>query len=101
MDGEKQREQFEKIYLRTKEMTYDRIAAKCFAADDVDDIFQNTYIAVYKALGKLKEPPPNEEAFVMLICNRQLMKYYSAVIDNLVNEIKKEEEVNDGTEQPL
>ena len=42
MDGEKQREQFEKIYLRTKEMTYDRIAAKCFAADDVDDIFQNT-----------------------------------------------------------
>ncbi|SDB20232.1 Sigma-70, region 4 [Ruminococcaceae bacterium FB2012] len=79
MDGEKQREQFEKIYLRTKEMAYDRIAAKCFAADDVDDIFQNTYIAVYKALGKLKEPPPNEEAFVMLICNRQLMKYYSAV----------------------
>ena len=79
MDGSEQREQFEKIYLQTKEMIYDRIAAKCFAIDDVDDIFQNTYIAVYKALAGLNEPPPNGEAFVMLICNRQLMKYYSAV----------------------
>ena len=73
------REQFGKIYVQTKEMIYNRIAAKCYAIDDVDDIFQNTYVAVYKALGNLDEPPPNPDAFVMLICSRQLMKYYSAV----------------------
>lgn len=73
------KEQFERIYVQTKEMIYDHIAAKCYAPDDVDDIFQNTYIAVYRALTRLDDPPANEEAFVMLIANRQLMKYYSAV----------------------
>ena len=72
-------EQFEKIYVQTKEMIYNHIAAKCYAINDVDDIFQNTYVAVFKALAKLDEPPPNPEAFVMLICSRQLAKYYSAV----------------------
>ena len=73
------REQFEEIYMQTKEMIYNRIAAKCYAIDDVDDIFQNTYAAAYKALCKLQQPPANAEAFMMLIANRQLMKYYSAV----------------------
>ena len=77
-DLEDSREQFEKIYVQTKEMIYNRIAAKCYAIDDVDDIFQNTYAAVFKALKGLDAPPPNPEAFVMLICNRQLAKYYSA-----------------------
>ena len=71
--------EFERIYIKTKEKVYNRIAAKCYATDDVDDIFQNTYVAVYKALCRLEELPPDEDAFVMLIANRQLIKYYSAV----------------------
>ncbi len=78
MDSKESREQFEKLYALTKKRIYDRIAAKCYAIDDVDDIFQNTYLAVIRALEKLDEPPPEPEAFVMLICSRQLMKYYSA-----------------------
>ena len=77
--GLKAESEFERIYIQTKERVYDHIAAKCYAIDDVDDIFQNTYVAVYKALCRLEELPQNEDAFVMLIANRQLMKYYSAV----------------------
>ena len=70
---------FEAVYGNTKKTVYDHIAAKCFSLSNIDDIFQNTYVEVFKALERLSEPPPNEEAFVMLIANRQLAKYYSAV----------------------
>ncbi|MBR6044405.1 MAG: sigma-70 family RNA polymerase sigma factor [Ruminococcus sp.] len=70
---------FEALYQHTKKKVYDHITAKCFALADIDDIFQNTYVEVWKALSKRSDPVPDEEAFVMLIANRQLAKYYSAV----------------------
>ncbi|MBR6337317.1 MAG: RNA polymerase sigma factor [Ruminococcus sp.] len=70
---------FEEIYNSTKENTYRYIAAKCYNIDDVDDIYQNTYISVYNALEKRDSPPENNEAFVILIAKRELFKYYGLV----------------------
>ena len=71
------REEFEKLYDRTKESVHRYIAAKCFCLDDIDDIYQNVWLAVYGALSKRPDSPPNEEAFIMLIAKRQLGRYYS------------------------
>ena len=44
---------------------------------DADDIYQNTWLAVFTAVTERPEPIPNEEAFVILIAKRQLGRYYS------------------------
>lgn len=81
------REDFDGIYERTKENVHRFIAAKCFSLDDVDDIYQNVWLAVYEAVLQRTEPLPAEEAFVMLIAKRQLGRYYSlaAKLRNLVS----------------
>jgi len=71
--------EFESLYDRNKSMSYNYIAKKCFAIDDVDDIFQNTWIEIYTALTKRNDPPADPAAFVMLITKRQLTKYYSFI----------------------
>lgn len=70
---------FEEIYNQTKENTYRYIAAKCYNIDDIDDLYQNTYICVYNALEKRDDPPENAEAFVILIAKRELFKYYGLI----------------------
>ena len=70
---------FEKIYNETKDNTYKFIAAKCYNIDDIDDIYQSTYISVFDALSKRDEPPENNEAFVILIAKRELFKYYGLI----------------------
>ncbi|MBR6872648.1 MAG: sigma-70 family RNA polymerase sigma factor [Ruminococcus sp.] len=81
------REDFDRIYEGTKESVHRFVAAKCFSLDDVDDIYQNVWLAMFEALEKRKDPIPNEEAFVMLIAKRQLGRYYSlaAKLRNLVS----------------
>ena len=71
------RSEFEKLYDRTKESVHRYIAAKCFDLSDVDDIYQNTWLAVFEAVNDRPYPLPNEEAFVILIAKRQLSRYYS------------------------
>ncbi len=70
---------FETIYNRTKENTYRFITAKCYNIDDIDDIYQNTYISVYDALCKKDSEPENYEAFVILIAKRELFRYYGLI----------------------
>lgn len=70
---------FEKIYNKTKENTYRFIAAKCYNIDDIDDIYQNTYIAVFDALKKRSEPPESYEGFVITVAKRELFKYYGLI----------------------
>lgn len=67
---------FEEIYSETKEAAYRYITAKCFDLDDIDDIYQSTFINVYDALVKRKDPVADNEAFVILIAKRTLAKYY-------------------------
>lgn len=71
------RASFDELYNRTKESVHRYIAAKCFDLGDVDDIYQNTWLAVYLAVTERQDPIPNEEAFVILIAKRQLGRYYS------------------------
>ena len=78
------RAEFEKLYDRTKESVHRYIMAKCFDLGDVDDIYQNTWLAVYLAVTDRQYPLPNEEAFVILIAKRQLGRYYS-----LASKLKK------------
>ena len=70
---------FETVYDKTKENTYRYIAAKCYNIDDIDDLYQNTYITVYDALCKRGSEPENIEAFVILIAKRELFKYYGLI----------------------
>ena len=70
---------FEKIYNDTKESTYRFIAAKCYNIDDIDDIYQSTYISLFDALKKRDTPPENSEAFVITIAKRELFKYYGLI----------------------
>ena len=70
---------FEEIYNETKENTYRFIAAKCYNIDDIDDIYQSTYISVYDALLKREGRIENKEAFVILIAKRELFKYYGLI----------------------
>ena len=70
---------FTKIYDETKEHTYKFITARCYNIDDIDDIYQNTYISVYDALTKRGSEPENAEAFVILIAKRELFKYYGFI----------------------
>ena len=81
------RASFDELYDRTKESVHRYIAAKCFDLEDVDDIYQNTWLAVFEAVADRREPIPNEEAFVILIAKRQLGRYYSlaARLKNLVS----------------
>lgn len=81
------RAEFEELYDRTKESVHRYIAAKCFDLNDVDDIYQTTWLAVFEAVSDRREPIPNEEAFVILIAKRQLGRYYSlaAKLKNLIS----------------
>ena len=68
--------QFEQLFEQTKSAVYKYIAAKCRSIDDIDDIFQETYMSVYTYLkngGEIKEP----EAFVKTVAKRTLGRYYS------------------------
>ena len=67
---------FDKIYTLTKTEVYKYIAAKCRSIDDIDDIFQETYIGVYEYLkngGEINKPT----AFAKTVAKRTLSRYYS------------------------
>ena len=82
-----ERRDFDALYDRTKESVHRYIAAKCYSLDDIDDIYQNTWLAVFEAVTDRPDPIPNEEAFVILIAKRQLGRYYSlaAKLRNLIS----------------
>ena len=73
------KELFDKIYNETKESTFKYITAKCYDLCDIDDIFQNTYMTVYRALKRRDREIENTEAFVILIAKRELFKYYGLI----------------------
>ena len=73
MDGINER--FEYIYEQTKHEIYRYITVKCRCIDDIDDLFQDTYVSVYQYLkngGDITEPA----GFVKTVAKRTLGRYY-------------------------
>lgn len=67
---------FNAVYQQTKSEIYRYLLKKCKNISDIDDLFQDTYIAVFRFLddgGTIE----NSEAFVKTIAKRTLSKYYS------------------------
>lgn len=66
---------FEMIYNETKEHVYRFIAAGCYRLDDIDDIYQNTYVSIYNSIrkGRQIEDP---EAFAVHAAKHELHRYY-------------------------
>ena len=67
---------FDKIYFDTKEEIYRYICVKCRYIGDIDDIFQDTYVALYEYLQRNTKPIENPIALVRTICRRRLIKHY-------------------------
>lgn len=72
-------ELFAEIYEETKSAVYRYIASKCRSIEDIDDIFQDAYIEIYKSVGRTKDKIENKEAFAVAVTKRCISKYYSAL----------------------
>jgi RNA polymerase sigma factor (sigma-70 family) len=70
---------FDEIYNSTNKSVLALITAKCGRAADISDIFQETYMELYKVLSERGADyiNKNEKAFVMKIAKRKVAQYYS------------------------
>ncbi|MCL2571415.1 MAG: sigma-70 family RNA polymerase sigma factor [Defluviitaleaceae bacterium] len=69
---------FEDIYNSTQKLCLTFITAKCKRTADVADIFQDTYVELYKVMKKHgTDYVDNHEAFVLWLAKKKLAKYYS------------------------
>ena len=70
-------ENFEKIYNNTYNQVLQYIICKCSNIDDINDLIQETYIALYKTLcGKKHLILDNYTSYVIGIAKKQISKYY-------------------------
>ena len=67
---------FEDIYSRQQAAVLRYITAKCLNISDIDDIYQDTFLNVYRSLCNTDKPIENEEAFVINIAKKSLSRYY-------------------------
>ena len=69
---------FDEIYHATHKAVLGYITAKCARTADIADIFQETYLALFRTLQSRGDAYiENETAFVMQIARRKLARYYS------------------------
>ena len=69
---------FNEIYNSTSRAALAFITAKCGRTADIGDIFQDTYMELYKVLSKRGAAYiTNEKALVFRIARRKLARYYS------------------------
>jgi len=69
---------FGEIYNSTNKAVLTFITAKCGRTDDISDIFQETYLELYKILDKRgADYVTHEKAYVMRIAKRKIARYYS------------------------
>ena len=74
---------FNEIYASTSESTLSYIAAKCPNIDDMNDIFQETYMELFRVLTqKGADYVKNGEAFAIKLAKQKIYKHYS-VFDRL------------------
>lgn len=77
LDGQDKR--FEQIYENTKVAALRFITSKCLNICDIEDIYQETYLAVCRSLKNRTERIDSEEAYVIAIAKRCVSRHYSAV----------------------
>ena len=69
---------FDDIYNSTNKAVLAFITAKCGRIADVGDVFQETYIELYKILNKRgADYVTNEKALVMRLARQKISKHYS------------------------
>ena len=69
---------FDEIYAATQRSALIYITAKCARNADIGDIFQETYLALYRTLRNNPDMRiENESAFVLKIARRILARYYN------------------------
>jgi len=69
---------FDEMYDSTNKAVLAFITAKCGRTDDINDIFQETYMELYKILVKRgAEYVTNEKALILRIAKRKVARYYS------------------------
>jgi len=70
--------QFEEIYSSTQKMTHAYIAARCRHTADISDIFQETYMELYRVMQKRgADYIANESAFVLWLAKKKLARHYT------------------------
>ena len=74
MDGP--RLKFESVYEHTQAAALKYITSKCLSICDIDDIYQDTFLNVYRAICNTDKEIENEEAFVISIAKKSLSRYY-------------------------
>ena len=70
-------ENFEEIYNETYKRTLSYIVCKCANIDDVNDLLQDTYVELYKALKRRKYiEVDNYQNYIIGIANKRVKKFY-------------------------
>ena len=70
---------FEEIYKRNQTAVLRFITAKCLSISDIDDIYQDTFLNVYRSLCNTEKPIVNEEAWVISIAKKSISRYYGVI----------------------
>lgn len=76
MHTEKLLKKFQEIYDETYNNTIKYIICKCKNLNDVDDIIQETYLEMYKAL-KDKKNILNYQTYIISIAKNKIFKYFN------------------------
>ena len=83
---------FDKYYNDTYEYVLKYVVCKCFNMNDIEDIMQNIYFSVYKAIIKGKEI---NKAYIMGIANKKVNDYYRFKYkDKLITLFNKEDGID-------
>lgn len=78
MTGQSVDSLFNRIYDATRRKILGYLTAKCSSPTDIGDIFQETYLALHRALQRHgTDYVKNPDAFVMKLARHQLSRYYS------------------------
>ena len=77
MDTRELNENFERIYIATNVKVLIYITSKCSNTSQIEDIFQETYMELYKLLSKRPNGYiKNEEAIIMKIAKQKIYRHY-------------------------
>lgn len=95
MTSQNQETLFNKIYQETSRMVLIYITGKCGKTEDIEDIFQETYMEVLKVLQrKGSDYIKNPGAFVMQIAKRKIYHHYTLLERLKIHfPVKSEEEM--------
>jgi len=92
---------FDEIYGSTNKTVLAFITAKCGRTADISDIFQETYVELYKILANRGvDYVTHEKALVMRIAKRKIAKNYS-LLERLKNFVSMASVNDDGDEVDL